>query len=133
MNRRAFLGAFAAVPVVPALPPLASAAKRKLTAVVVDPSGDEVSIIVVEIGACGNCSVLADRSCFLPPREWGRVAVDAYREFSADCIAAERHYGGAMVECVIREVDKGARFREVWAADRLGARGVAREIMMDEA
>lgn len=48
---------------------------------------------------------LGDRSCRGSPDEWGRKAVAAYREFSADRIIAESNQGGEMVEHVIKSVD----------------------------
>lgn len=68
-------------------------------------SGDEIGIIVAGKGVDGNAYVLADRSCKLSPEGWGRRAVEAYHEFSADRIVAERNFGGAMVEAVIRTAD----------------------------
>src|SRR5713101_2237864 len=47
---------------------------------------------------------------------WGKVAVNAYREFKADRIIAERNFGGAMVEHVIRTVDPNVSYREVTAS-----------------
>jgi phage terminase large subunit-like protein len=60
--------------------------------------------------------VLADRTCKLSPDGWGRVAVKAYREFKADRIVAERNFGGAMVEHVIRTVDASVSYRDVTAS-----------------
>lgn len=92
--------------------------------VAVDPSGtkgagddgDSIGIVVAARTADGRCIVLADRSCKLSPDGWGRRAVDAYREFKADRIVAERNYGGAMVEHVIRTVDRSVSYREVTAS-----------------
>src|SRR5712672_2467975 len=60
--------------------------------------------------------LLADRTCKLSPDGWGRRAVDAYREFKADRIIAERNFGGAMVEHVIRSIDPNVPYREVTAS-----------------
>jgi phage terminase large subunit-like protein len=38
----------------------------------------------------GRGYVLADRSCKLPPGGWARQAIDAYHEFQADHLVAER-------------------------------------------
>jgi phage terminase large subunit-like protein len=92
--------------------------------VAIDPSGtrgeedagDSVGIIVAGLGADGFGYVLADRTCKLSPDGWGRVAVNAYREFKADRIIAERNFGGAMVEHVIRTVDRNVSYREVTAS-----------------
>ena len=49
--------------------------------------------------------MLADRTCNLPPEGWARVAVNAYREFKADRIVAEKNFGGDMVRAVLHTVD----------------------------
>lgn len=92
--------------------------------VAIDPSGtagdedegDEVGIIVAGKGADGRGYILADRSCKLSPDGWGRRAVQAYRDFKADRIIAERNFGGAMVEHVIRTIDKHVSYEEVVAS-----------------
>lgn len=92
--------------------------------VAVDPSGtkgesddgDEIGIVVAGKGVDGRAYVLADRSCKLSPDGWGRRAVAAYEEFKADRIVAERNFGGAMVEHVIRTIDSKAPYKEVTAS-----------------
>lgn len=92
--------------------------------VAVDPSGtkgaeddgDSIGIVVTGIGVDGLCYVLADRTCKLSPDGWARRAVAAYHEFKADRIVAERNFGGAMVEAIIRTVDPSVSFREVTAS-----------------
>jgi phage terminase large subunit-like protein len=79
-------------------------------------SGDSVGIVVAGIGADNLAYVLADRTCKLSPDGWGRVAVLAYREFKADRIIAERNFGGAMVQHVIRSVDDSVSYRDVTAS-----------------
>jgi phage terminase large subunit-like protein len=83
--------------------------------VAVDPSGtrggdtddgDWIGVMVVGKGVDGRGYVLADRTCKLSPAGWGRRVVDAYHEFQCDRLVAERNYGGAMVEHVIRTVDR---------------------------
>jgi phage terminase large subunit-like protein len=81
-----------------------------------DDSGDEIGIVVCGKGVDGRGYVLADRSCRLSPDGWGRRAVDAYREFKADRVVAERNFGGAMVEHVIRTVDRNVSYAEVVAS-----------------
>jgi phage terminase large subunit-like protein len=81
-----------------------------------DDSGDSVGIVVAGIGGDGIAYVLADRTCKLSPDGWGRVAVNAYREFKADRIIAERNFGGAMVQHVIRSVDSSVSYRDVTAS-----------------
>jgi phage terminase large subunit-like protein len=92
--------------------------------VAVDPSGtrgaadggDSIGIVVAGVGADGLGYVLADRTCKLSPDGWGRRAVEAYRDFKADRIIAERNFGGAMVEHVIRTVDPNVPYLEVTAS-----------------
>jgi predicted phage terminase large subunit-like protein len=92
--------------------------------VAVDPSGtagamdegDSIGIVVAGKGVDGKAYVLADRTCKLSPDGWGRRAVAAYQEFKADRIIAEKNYGGAMVEHVIRMVDRTVSYREVTAS-----------------
>ena len=81
-----------------------------------DDDGDSIGIVVAGLGVDGRAYVLADRTCKLSPDGWGRRAVVAYHEFSADRIVAERNFGGAMVEHVIRTVDKSASYKEVTAS-----------------
>lgn len=92
--------------------------------VAIDPSGtageedtgDPIGIIVAGKGVDGRGYILADRSCKLSPDGWGKRAVKAYHEFKADRIVAERNFGGAMVEHVIRTVDKSVSYTEVTAS-----------------
>ena len=81
-----------------------------------DKRGDSVGIIVAGKGRNGKAYVLADRTCNLSPAGWARVAIKAYHDFSADCIVAERNFGGAMVEHTIRVEDSIVKFREVTAS-----------------
>jgi phage terminase large subunit-like protein len=96
----------------------------KRLVVSIDPSGtrgasdggDSIGIIVGGLGVDGLGYILADRTCKLSPDGWGRRAVDAYREFKADKIIAERNFGGAMVEHVISAVDRNVPYGEVTAS-----------------
>lgn len=101
-----------------------AAPEMRRVVVAVDPSGtrgasddgDDIGIIVAGVGIDGRGYVMADRTCKLSPDGWGRRSVEAYREFRADRIVAERNFGGAMVEHVIRTVDPKVSFREVTAS-----------------
>ena len=92
--------------------------------VAVDPSGtggdedegDSIGIAVAGLGVDARAYVLGDYTCKLSPDGWGRRAVKAYRDFEADRIVAERNFGGAMVEHVIRPVDKKVSYKEVTAS-----------------
>ncbi len=92
--------------------------------VAIDPSGtrgdsddgDSIGIVVAGKGIDGRAYVLADRTCKLSPDGWGRRAISAYHEFKADRIVAERNFGGAMVENVIRTIDSKVSYKEVTAS-----------------
>ena len=95
----------------------------KRVVVAVDPSGtkgdgkgDDIGIVVAGLGEDGRGYVLADLTCQLSPAGWGRRAVEAAATFKADRIVAERNFGGAMVEAVIRSADANASFKEVTAS-----------------
>jgi phage terminase large subunit-like protein len=86
-----------------------SAPDLQRVVVAVDPSGtsgrgtgDDVGIVVAGLGVDGRGYVLADYSCNLSPDGWARRVVDAYEHFAADRVVAERNFGGAMVEAVLR-------------------------------
>jgi len=89
----------------------------------VDPSGtkgqdasDSVGIVVAGLGVDGIGYVLGDWTCKLSPDGWGRRAVEAYTYFAADRILGETNFGGAMVEHVVRTVDKSVSYKEVTAS-----------------
>lgn len=92
--------------------------------VAVDPSGtagseddgDSIGIVIAGLGIDGRGYVLGDWTCKLSPDGWGKRAVKAYDKFGADRIIAERNFGGAMVEHVIRTVDKSVSYKEVTAS-----------------
>jgi phage terminase large subunit-like protein len=100
--------------------------KLRRIVVAVDPSGsagedsetkaNSIGIVVAGLGFDGQVYVLADRSCDLSPDGWGRRTVEAYYEFDADRIVAEKNFGGAMVEHVIRTSDKRVPVRMVNAS-----------------
>lgn len=103
---------------------LTTAPELQRVVVAVDPSGtkgasddgDDIGIVVAGKGIDGRGYVLADRTCKLSPDGWGRRAVAAYQEFRADRIVAERNFGGAMVEHVIRTIDPRVSYKEVTAS-----------------
>lgn len=93
--------------------------------VAVDPSGtkgetgetaNDVGIVVVGAGVDGRSYVLADRTCNLSPEGWGRRVIETCAEFGADRVVAETNFGGAMVEAVLRSIDKNVSFSEVRAS-----------------
>ena len=92
--------------------------------VAVDPSGtsgenddgDSIGIVVAGVGVDGRAYVLLDATCKLGPNGWGRRTVAAYKRFQADLVVGEKNYGGAMVEYVIRTVDKTINYKGVDAS-----------------
>lgn len=91
----------------------ATTPKMSMIGVGVDPnaSSDEAAnsagIIVAGKGHSDRHGyVLADRTIDRGgPAVWAQAAVDAYHEFEADFIVAEKNNGGEMVEMVIKNVD----------------------------
>jgi phage terminase large subunit-like protein len=79
-------------------------------------SGDAIGIVVAGKGSDGRCYVLADRTIKASPDVWARRVVEAYQFFSADRIVAERNFGGALVQNLIRTIDPNASYREVTAS-----------------
>ena len=77
---------------------------------------DETGIIVVGKGADGRGYVLADRSARISPDGWARRAVQAYDDFSADCIIGEVNNGGEMVGLTIRTVRPNIPYKAVHAS-----------------
>lgn len=96
--------------VIPGIDGLRAPAPPALARVVigVDPSGssgtsgDSQGIVVAARGVDGHAYVLADRSCRLSPDGWAGTVAKAARDFGADRVVAEKNYGGAMVEAVLR-------------------------------
>lgn len=93
--------------------------------VAVDPSGaqgdedkrsDEIGLVVCGIGYDGHGYVFADRTIRAGPAQWGRAAVQAYHDFGADKIVAEKNFGGGMVEHVIKTTDRRVPVRMLTAS-----------------
>lgn len=95
---------------------VAQAPRLARVVVAVDPSGnsggddaaDDIGIVIAGRGVDGRAYVLADWTCDLSPAGWGRRTIEAFDEFKADRIIAERNFGGAMVESVIKATRKTA-------------------------
>lgn len=77
---------------------------------------NEAGIVVDGLGEDGRAYTLADRSGVMSPEEWAKAAVQAYREFEADCIVAEVNQGGEMVRAVISAIDRNVHVKQVRAA-----------------
>ena len=50
------------------------------------------------------------------PQQWARATVNAYREFGADLVVAEKNFGGAMVEATLRNEDPSIAIKLVTAS-----------------
>lgn len=88
--------------------------------VAVDPSGstggDEQGIVAAGVGVDGEFYVLADRSCRLSPHGWASRTVQAWRDYHADRVVAERNFGGDMVASTLRQVDPAVPVKLVTAS-----------------
>ena len=91
--------------------------------VAVDPSGtagggagDDIGIIVAGKAFDGRFFVLEDASCNLSPDGWARRVAQAYERWNADRVVAERNFGGAMVESVMRTANKDLPVKLVTAS-----------------
>jgi phage terminase large subunit-like protein len=88
----------------------------------VDPSGsdgtggDAQGIIVAGLGTDGHGYVLRDASCRLSPEGWARVVAKMAENHGADRVVAEKNFGGAMVEAVLRGAEKNLPVRLVTAS-----------------
>ena len=61
--------------------------------------------------------VLADRTVVrATPRAWATAAIDAYHEFEADRVIAEKNNGGEMVSEILRTIDPSVPVKLVWAS-----------------
>jgi len=78
-------------------------------------NADKTGIVVTSRGKDGHLYALADRSCRLGPAGWAKKVVEAFHEFQADLIVAEKNQGGAMVEHTIRSLDADVPIKLVHA------------------
>lgn len=102
---------------------LRGAPDLKRIVVAVDPSGtsgkdagDEIGIIVAGQGHDGRYYVLEDASCKLSPDGWARRVSEKYEKWQADRVIAEKNFGGAMVESVLRTANKDLPVKLVTAS-----------------
>lgn len=91
--------------------------------VAVDPPGGhrkgnnaKCGIVVAGIDENGIIYVLAEASDFYTPEQWSNKVVGLYEEYQADRIVAERNFGGAMVESVLKAAGAGNQVKLVQAA-----------------
>ena len=59
--------------------------------------------------------MLSDDTLRATPNEWGKAAVEAFREWKADRIIAETNNGGDMVIMVLQQVDRNIPVTKVHA------------------
>ena len=100
------------------IPAPVSAKDMDRIVVAIDPSGssskkrDETGIVVV--GKKGeHFYVLADYSGHYTPNGWAAKAWEAYDEFEADSIVAEKNYGGEMVSSTLHNLRKNGKVKLV--------------------
>jgi phage terminase large subunit-like protein len=79
----------------------------------VDDEGDPVGIVAAGRGIDGRGYLLGDYTCKLSPDAWARRAVTAYHQNEADRIVAERNFGGAMVQAVIKTADASVPYKDM--------------------
>lgn len=91
--------------------------------IAVDPSGtsgggegDDIGIVAAGVGIDGRGYVLGDYSCNLSPEGWARRVAEVYSMHQADRIVAEKNFGGAMVEAVIRASNRSLSVKMVTAS-----------------
>lgn len=100
---------------------VAEAPEMVRVVVAVDPAvtsgedSDETGIVIVGKGADGRGYVLGDRSCRDTPLGWARRVAQAFEDFQADRIVAEKNQGGDLVEQTIRSVLPTVPFKGVVA------------------
>lgn len=101
----------------------AAPADLERVVVAVDPSGtsgngkgDNIGIVVAGKGRDGRFYVLEDGSCNLSPEGWARRTLALYEKWEADRVVAEKNFGGAMVEAVLRTASKNLPIRMVTAS-----------------
>ena len=75
----------------------------------------ETGLVVAGLGVDGHGYLLADQSNHMSPGQWGKRAVNLWKEYRADRIVAERNNGGDMVGHVIL-MEGCHAFSLVWAS-----------------
>jgi phage terminase large subunit-like protein len=96
--------------------------EMKRIVVGIDPSGTahnegaQQGIVVCGAGKNGAFYVIDDCSCSETPQGWARQAVNAFFRWGADCIVAERNFGGDMVKATIQGAAPGVPIRMITAS-----------------
>lgn len=95
----------------------------KRIVVAVDPSGtsgkdggDEIGIVVAGRSFDDRYFVLQDGTCKLSPEGWARRTAELFADWKADRVVAEKNFGGAMVEAVMRTAAKDLPVKMVTAS-----------------
>jgi PBSX family phage terminase large subunit len=87
----------------------------------IDPAGtanadsDETGIIVCGIDKNKNGYVLEDLSGKYTPNQWAKLSIQAFKNWNADCIVAEKNMGHDLVEAVLRSEKFEGRVKLVTA------------------
>jgi PBSX family phage terminase large subunit len=87
----------------------------------VDPAGtahsesDETGIIVCGIDKNKNGYVLEDLSGKYTPNQWAKLSIQAFKNWSASCIVAEKNMGHDLVQAVLRSEKFDGRIKLVTA------------------
>jgi phage terminase large subunit-like protein len=97
------------------LPPLYRIVVAIDPAVTSGEHSDETGIITAGASTDGHFYVLSDDTLRATPNEWGKRAIEAYRNWKADRIVAEVNNGGDMVVMVLQQVDRNAPVTKVHA------------------
>jgi PBSX family phage terminase large subunit len=84
-------------------------------AVTANLESDETGIVVLGRDSEGKGYVLEDLSGKYSPNEWATVASQAFKNWDADCIVAEKNQGGDMVYSVLRSQNATTRIKLVTA------------------
>lgn len=86
--------------------------QAKKIVIAIDPAGthnkdsDDTGIVVAAIDHDNKCYILQDETGKYTPERWAEIAINLYDNYQADCIVAEKNYGGDMVESTIRSQAK---------------------------
>jgi phage terminase large subunit-like protein len=97
------------------LPPLYRIVVAIDPAVTSGEDSDETGIVTAGASTDGHFYVLSDDTLRATPNEWGKAAVEAFREWKADRIIAETNNGGDMVIMVLQQVDRNIPVTKVHA------------------
>lgn len=81
-----------------------------------DPDSDECGIVVAGVDEFGTGIVLADLSGVMTTKTWAQAAVNAYHDYHANCIVAEKNNGGELVKDAIKAIDPLVPVKLVWAS-----------------